>query len=484
MIAGTSRSPQNVTVIGLGYVGLVTAACLAEWGHQVTGVDADPGRLAALRDGRLPFFEPGLSELVPAVIDSRRLRLSAEAPDAVADADVVIVAVGTHDGNGGWQTKTMLGCLEAIVPHLADDAVLVVRSTLPPDFVAQLAAIVAEHRPAGRSPISVLLNPEFTREGSALDDFRHPSRVVLGVAIDPGQRGLERVIGMYETPDSPVVIMSALEACLTKLGSNLFLATKITFANELAALCDAFGATVDPVIDAISLDPRVGRGFLGAGIGFGGSCLPHQVSMIARIAESGGTASPLFAAVDEINHRQRHRMVDLIAEMLDGRLRESRIAVLGIAFKPGTDDVRDAPSLTIARELVDAGAEVTAFDPMPRAREMAARELPQLRVAESIEAALRGADAVALVTEWPEFKGLDWASVRGLLRRAVIVDGRNALDREAMLDAGYRYAAFGRGRSTPLPSMEDEAIGRGQLAASSRSEADAGVRRVRIPTPN
>jgi len=236
----------------------------------------------------------------------------------------------------------------------------------------------------------------------------------------------------------------------------LFLATKISFANELAAMCDAFGATVDPVIDAIGLDPRVGRGFLGAGIGFGGSCLPHQVAMAARIAESGGVATPLFAAVDEINHRQRHRFVDLIAEMLDGRLRGARVALLGLAFKPDTDDIRDAPSLSIARELIDAGAEVTAFDPMPTARSSASNSLAQMFVADSIEDAIRGADALALVTEWPEFVQLDWASVHGLLRRPVVVDGRNALDLETMVRSGYRYAAFGRGRSMPMPSTTGE----------------------------
>ena len=484
---GPAGKPLNVTVIGLGYVGLVTAACVAEWGHRVVGVDADSDRLSALRNGHVPFFEPGLDELASEMVGNGRLELAADATAAVSNADVVFLAVGTHDGNGGWQTKTMLACLEAVVPHLGDEAVLVVRSTLPPDFVGQLPEIVAERRPADRAPVSVLLNPEFTREGTALDDFRRPSRVVLGVATDPDGRGRERVIAMYQATEAPVIVMSALEASLTKLGSNLFLATKITFANELAALCDAFGATIDPVIDAISLDPRVGRGFLGAGVGFGGSCLPHQVSMTARIAESGGVATPLFVAVDEINHRQRHRMVDLIGEMLDGRLRESRIAMLGIAFKPDTDDVRDAPSLAIARALVDAGAEVAIYDPMPGAQAAAAHALPQLRVVASAEDALRGADAVALVTEWPEFVNLDWAAVRGLLRRAVIVDGRNALDRDAMLRAGYRYAAFGRGRSTPMPPAAAVPDGGGYLAKSARSAARSDVqtdgRRAGTTTP-
>jgi UDPglucose 6-dehydrogenase len=471
---------MNVTVIGLGYVGLVTAACLAEWGHQVTGVDANGARLTALRGGRVPFFEPGLDEVVSRAVAARRLRLVPHAAGALGAADVIFLAVGTHDGNGGWQTKTMLRALESVLPNASDDAVIVIRSTLPPDFVRELPELVAEQRPVGSRPIPILMNPEFTREGTALADFRNPSRVVIGIASDPTGRGVARLTTLYEAAGAQIIVMTAVEACLTKLGSNLFLATKITFANELAAMCDAFGATIDPVVDAIAMDPRVGRSFLGAGIGFGGSCLPHQVSMTARIAESGGIAAPLFAAVDEINHRQRHRFVDLIAEMLDGRLRDARIALLGLAFKPDTDDIRDAPSLSIARELIDGGAEVMAFDPMPAARAAASNSLAQMYVAESLHDALRGADAVALVTEWPEFVRLDWSSVHGLLRRPVIVDGRNALDREALVEAGYRYAAFGRGRGMPdLPATAD-----GQLDdILSAGPSDRDRERIRVSIP-
>lgn len=442
-----------ITVIGLGYVGLVTAACLAEWGHRVTGVDADDTRLTALRRGSSPFHEPGLESLVQSMIRAGRLRLASQAAEAVRDADIVFVAVGTHDGNGGWQTKTMLGCLKAVVPHLREGAVVVIRSTLPPDFVAQVGDIVAELRRGDDGQVSLLLNPEFTQEGKALDDFRSPSRVVLGVASDHDGRGQELLVAMYRAAKAPVIVMSAVEACLAKLGSNLFLATKITFANEMAALCDAFGGMIDPVVGAIGLDPRVAPSFLGAGVGFGGSCLPNQVAMISRIAESGGVATPLFAAVDEINHRQRNRFVDLIAEMLDGRLRDSRIALMGLAFKPDTDDIRDAPSIAIARSLIDAGADVAAFDPMPAARAAASQALPFLFVADSVEEALRGADAVALVTEWPELVNLDWTRVRALVRRPVVIDGRNALDQGTVLRAGYRYAAFGRGRHTPVAAF-------------------------------
>jgi len=471
-----SRAPSlDITVVGLGYVGLVTAACLAEWGHRVIGVDTDNGRLAALRSGEIPFHEPGLESSVQSATNSGHLRLASNPAGAVRDADVVFLAVGTHDGNGGWQTKTMLSCLELVVPHLRDDAVLVIRSTLPPDFVAQLADITSEHRPADSGPMSVLLNPEFTREGTALEDFRRPSRVVLGVAADGNGRGLERLIEMYGAANAPVIVMSATEACLAKLGSNLFLATKISFANELAALCDAFGATIDPVVNAIGLDPRVGPRFLGAGIGFGGSCLPHQVAMASRVAEAGGISVPLFSAVDDINHRQRNRFVELIAEMLDGRVRDSRIALLGLAFKPDTDDIRDAPSIAIARALIDAGAEVAAFDPMGSARAAASRVLPQLVIAETALESVRDADAVALVTEWPELLGLDWRRVRGLLRRPIVVDGRNALNTDVMLQLGYRYAAFGRGRLTPSPVLMERRAQQERRVAEERETFEQSV---------
>ena len=470
---------MNVTVVGLGYVGLVTAGCIAEWGHSVTGLDTSRERRSAIRRGRVPFFEPGLDDLIAKQVANGRLRLEPTSGAALKNADVVVVAVGTHDGNGGWQTKTMISALEAVVPQLPDDAVLVIRSTLSPEFAGHLTELVGELRPAGSKPIAILINPEFTREGSALVDFWRPSRVVLGVAADPEGFGVQRLTELYEPAGAPVLVMSAVEAALAKLGANLFLATKISYANEIAALCDAYGGRVDSVLGAVSMDPRVGKQFLGAGIGFGGSCLPHQVAMAAKMTDSVGISAPLFSALDEINHRQRHRFVDLITELLDGRLRERRIAMLGLAFKPGTDDLRDAPSLSIARNLLDAGAEVVAYDPMLNARVGASRALPPLAVVDSVEEALMGADLIALVTEWPEFLTLEWPEVRKMVSRPILADGRNALSVDALTAAGFVYASFGRGRNYPQPGKEAGSPGARRTArlagrdAASRAPAAA-----------
>jgi UDPglucose 6-dehydrogenase len=434
----------RATVIGLGYVGLVTAACLSEWGHEVVGVDGDDGRLDDLDAGRMPIHEPGLEDLVAQGVAAGRLRFSAPSSSAVASAQVVFVAVGTHDGNGGWQTATIRGALASIVPDMADDSTLVVRSTLPPDFIRQLPWIVnAIRQEAGRRPIPVMTNPEFTREGTAVRDFLEPDRVVIGVGDDPHGRGESMLRKVYRSVEAPVLVMSATDAALTKLGANLFLATKISFANELAQLCDAYGADISQVVAGMSHDTRIGGSFLRPGIGFGGSCLPHQVSMTVRDSAAIGLTTPLFAAVDEVNHRQRQSFVDRLT-IAAGGLEGARIALLGLTFKPDTDDLREAPSLDIANLLIERGATVVAYDPMPTARERAAAMVPGLVVVDRAMKAIVGADAIGLVTEWPEFSRLAWAAVAKAVRRRVIVDGRNALQPDVLVAAGFDYVGFGR----------------------------------------
>lgn len=436
---------MKVTVVGLGYVGLVTSAGLATWGHRVTGVDASRSRLDVLANGALPFFEPGLDDLVTSAAEAERLSFTDPSSRAMARADVVITAVGTHDGNGGWQTAAMDACLNQVVPHLRDDAVLVVRSTLPPEYVQSLRAMVASLRDdVGRPMIPVLLNPEFTREGRAIADFMHPDRLVFGIVHDPDGHGEALLRALYGAAHAPVLCMSAMDAAFAKLGANLFLATKISFVNELARLCDANGAVVDNVVAAMSYDARIGGQFLRPGVGFGGSCLPHQVSMTVKSATMAGVPSPLLAAVWEVNQAQRELFVESLSALLGG-LVGRRIGLLGLAFKPDTDDLRDAPSLSIARRLLDGGAEVVAYDPMTRARERAAALIPGLHVVGSAAEALAGADVAALVTEWPEFRRLDWASLGFRMRRRIVLDGRNALDPDEVTAAGLEYVAFGRG---------------------------------------
>lgn len=437
---------MQVGVIGLGYVGLVTSACLAEWGHHVIGVETNESRLDSLKQGQVPFFEPGLTEMVTRHTATGQLEFSASGPNTVADADVVIVAVGTHDGNGGWQTETMLACLGEVVPSMADDSVLVVRSTLPPDFIRQLPRLLRSLREqAGVEPIAAIVNPEFTREGAALVDFLEAERVIFGIIDDPNGLGLARLTELYERSTAPILTMSAIDAAFAKLGSNLFLATKISFANELARLCDAYGAQVDQVVAGMAYDARIGGRFLKAGVGFGGSCLPNQVTMTVKSAMLAGIPSPLLAAVDEVNHRQRTDFVARVREMIGGSLDGKRIALLGLTFKPETDDLRDAPALEIARHLINGGASVVAYDPMETARRRSSELVPGLQVVDSAMKAVTDADAIGLVTEWRELIDLDWSAVRALVRNPILVDGRGALSPDAMTAAGFEYAAFGRG---------------------------------------
>ncbi len=443
---------MRVAVVGLGYVGLVTAACLVDWGHHVVGIEADEGRLADLLDGRLPFHEPGLDVMVARGIASGRLDVkgSRVGADAVAAADLVILAVGTHDSNGGWQTETMRRALEAVVPPLAAGTGLVIRSTLPPEFILQLPSLVADLRGDGSEPdIAIVLNPEFTQEGRAINDFMHPNRVVCGVIHDPDEVGTTGLRELYAPTNAPFLTMRGIDAAFAKLGANLFLAAKISFANELATLCDAYGAHVDDVVGAMSFDPRIGASFLGAGVGFGGSCLPHQVTMTVKTSHLAGAPVPLLSAVDEINRTQPARLVRSLEQMLPHGLQGRRVCLLGLTFKPETDDIRDAPSLAVARLLLEHGANVVAYDPMEHARQHSAQLVPGLQVAASAFEALADADAAALITEWPELRSLDWPAVATVMRGRVVVDGRNALDPATVTGAGFAYAGFGRGVQQP-----------------------------------
>lgn len=438
---------MRIAVFGLGYVGLVTSACLAEWGHDVTGFDANADRRRALDENRMPFHEPGLAEMVATNRDLERLRFATfergHVATAVRESDAVIVAVGTHDGNGGWQTTTILSCLQEIVPVLPKSTVLIIRSTLPPEFVKRLPSVLSELR-GDLPPITTILNPEFTREGTALNDFLRPERVVVGIVADPAGIGEACAHEMYRDVDAPILTMPAIDASFAKLGSNLFLATKISFANELARLCGMYGADIEGVVAAMAYDSRIGGSFLRAGVGFGGSCLPHQVTMTTEAAARHGVEVPLLVAVDVVNHRQRETFVELIASSLTEGLAGMRVAILGLSFKPHTDDLRDAPALTIIRRLLEMGAHPVAYDPMPAARERAAELVNGLAVVASVAEALDGADAVGLVTEWPEFSQIDWKDARSRMRGNVVVDGRNALRAAPIMEAGFQYRAFGR----------------------------------------
>jgi UDPglucose 6-dehydrogenase len=441
----------KIAGVGQGYVGLVTAAGAAEWGHEVVGVEIDAQRLLALQNGISPIYEPGLAELVAAHVETGRLSFTSDTASAVAGARIAFVAVATTDADGVWDFRTIRRCITGLVPLIDDESVLVIRSTCPPQLVKELVPLVEELREAaGRAPLALAFNPEFTREGNAVHDFLEPDRVILGIASDPTGAGESALRQFYATVEAPILVMEAGDAMLSKLAANLYLATKISFANELAALCDLHGSRVERVVEGMSYDPRIGGSFLRAGIGFGGSCLPHQVRMTVADAEALGVDVPLLAAVDSINARQRTTFVDRLAA-LTGGLEGRRIALLGLTFKPHTDDLRAAPGLDIARDLLSRGAITVAYDPMETARDRAAGMIDGLVVVDSAMEALTGADAVGLVTEWPEFVALPWIEVADVVRGRIVVDGRNALDPQVMAEAGFAYSAFGRGTPDSIP---------------------------------
>jgi UDPglucose 6-dehydrogenase len=459
----------KVTVIGQGYVGLVTAAGAAAWGHDVVGVERGEERLRELLAGRIPFHEPALGELVDAHLADGRLQFTPDGQGASAASSITFVAVGTVNADQEWETATIRACLAEVVPHIPDDGAVVVRSTCPPDFIAELPGYVDElRREVGREPIAVMLNPEFTKEGTAVQDFLVPDRVVIGVGSDPHGRGVALLREFYAQVEAPVLVLSAMDAILSKLGANLFLATKISFANELAALCDLYGSQIERVIEGMAHDPRIGGSFMRAGIGFGGSCLPHQVTMTVREAATLGHDTPLLAAVDGINARQRLTFVDRIDVLVDG-VQGRRVALLGLTFKPHTDDLRAAPSLEIARMLIDRGASVVAFDPMEAARRKAKAHVRGLTVVSTALEAVIDTDVIALVTEWPEFGTLPWPEIADLVRQRIVVDGRNALDPDALVEAGFVYSAFGRGSRLPAE------LGVQQARSSHHAEQRAGI---------
>ncbi len=466
---------MKIAVVGLGYVGLVTAAGFARTGHEVIGVERDPIRLGALQAGLVPIHEPGLETLLGDGLRDGVLRLSGTSA-VTATASVVIVCVGTDDGIGGWQTATIEACLAELVPSLADDAVLLIRSTLPPSFVATLAERVGSlRREAGRGAVPVLLNPEFTSEGTAVRDFLAPDRILLGVSSDPDGHGEAMARELYAGFGAPILVQHANDACLTKIASNLFLATKISFANELARLCELYGAGVDSVVEGMAYDARIGGSFLRPGVGFGGSCLPHQVRMVVQGGREAGLPMRLLGAVEDVNQDQVRQVVDLLESRL-GPLGGARIALLGLAFKPGTDDVREAPALAVAQALIDRDVRIVAYDPMVRARERVVQLMPKLRVVPSAIDALRRADAAVLVTEWPEFRQLDWSSIHASMTRPVVVDGRNALDAAGLRALGFDLVGFGLPREAASPPDRLPDV----RPAPSRPDAMAPVRGVSI----
>ncbi len=443
--ADKPQPAPRISVIGTGYLGATHAAAMAELGFDVIGVDTDPRKVEELKEGRAPFFEPGLPELIRSNVAAGRLSFTTDLAEAVAVSDVHFICVGTPQQAGSFAAN--LSYVEAaargIAENLTHDALIVGKSTVPVGTGARLRAIVAEAAPAGVEA-ELVWNPEFLREGKAVEDTLSPDRLVFGGTSPRSETLLRRVYARPIAEGCPVLVADLPTAELVKVSANAFLATKISFINAIAEVCDAAGADVSLLADALGHDKRIGRRFLNAGLGFGGGCLPKDIrALMHRSNELGAHAAVgLLQQVDEINMGRRQRVIDLALEALGGSVLNRRIGVLGAAFKPHTDDVRDSPALNVAAALHLRGAQVVVYD--PQARATAQRLFPTLGYVDSIDGALAGADLTVVLTEWDEFTTADPAELRALVSGRTVIDARNCLDAPAWTAAGWSVLALGR----------------------------------------
>jgi UDPglucose 6-dehydrogenase len=444
---------MKIAIIGGGYVGLVSGACFAEFGVDVAVVEADEAKRARLLAGEIPIYEPGLDRLVAENTAAGRLSFPANLADAIADAEAIFIAVGTpaRRGDGHADLTYVFAAVEQVVRALDHPAIIVTKSTVPVGTGRKIAALAQSLRPD--LAIEVAANPEFLREGSAITDFMRPDRVVVGTDSERAREVLRRLYRPLYLIEAPIVFTGLETAELTKYAANGFLAMKITFINEMADLCEKVGADVNDVARGIGLDGRIGRKFLHAGPGFGGSCFPKDTLALMRIAEEAGAPSQLVQSVVAVNDSRKASMASRVVAACGGSVAGLRIAVLGLAFKPETDDMREAPSLPLIEGLLAAGAEVTAFD--PEAMHSARQLLPgAVHFAADAAQALEGADALVLITEWNEFRALSPDRLTQLMRGRVVVDLRNVFDPKAIQDAGFTYHGIGRAALNPTTSQQ------------------------------
>jgi len=430
-------------MIGTGYVGLVSGSCLADFGNTVRCVDIDAERIDTLQKGGMPIYEPGLQDMVARNAESGRLIFTTDLKESVEASDVVFIAVGTPSlPDGSTDLSYVNAASKSIAEHLNGYKVIVQKSTVPVGTTRALKTIVSEHAPKG-AQFDMVSNPEFLREGSAVADFLRPNRVVIGVETERARetmREVYRPLYLIETPN----IMTTLETAeLVKYASNAYLATKISFINEIAAICEEVGADIDHVAKGMGLDQRIGPKFLHAGIGFGGSCLPKDVSSLVHLAKTKGYDPGIIEAVLKVNRTLAPRAVDKVKAAL-GKLKGKTIGVLGLAFKPNTDDMREAPSIRIISQLLDEGATVRVFDPVAMDAFDRAANLDVVRCKSAYDAAEK-CDGLLLVTEWNEFREMDLTRLHKVMREPVFVDCRNVYKPERMKEVGFRYDSFGRG---------------------------------------
>lgn len=434
---------MNVVMIGSGYVGLVSGACFAEFGANVTCLDVDEEKIASLNAGKVPIYEPGLEDLVARNVAAGRLQFTTGYDPVVSEADLVFIAVGTptRRGDGHADLVYVYAAAKQIAQHLSGYTVIVDKSTVPVGTARQVERIISEENPD--ADFDVASNPEFLREGAAIGDFMRPDRVVLGVESERAETLLRELYRPINLIEAPIHVTNLESAELVKYASNAFLATKISFINEIANLCEQVGADVHAVAKGMGLDGRIGRKFLHAGPGYGGSCFPKDTTALIRIAQENGASCRIVEAAVEVNAAQKARMVKKIREMLGGSESGKTVGILGLTFKPETDDMRDSPSLAIIPNLVDKGAVINAHD--PQGVEEARKLLPdQVRYFDNIFDAINGADLVVLMTEWNEYRGLDLAQVKQAMKGDAFVDLRNVYEPGQMRELGFRYTCIGR----------------------------------------
>ncbi|WP_342641112.1 UDP-glucose dehydrogenase family protein [Rhodoligotrophos ferricapiens] len=436
---------MKLVMVGSGYVGLVSGVCFADFGFDVTCVDVDESKIARLEAGELPIYEPGLDQLLAENVQAGRLRFSTDLATAAADADAVFIAVGTPSrrGDGEADLTYVFEAARQVARVAKPGTVVVIKSTVVVGTCRKVKEIIATERPG--LDFSVASNPEFLREGSAIEDFMRPDRVVIGVHDKRGESALRRAYRPLYLRDSPMVVTTLENAELIKYASNAFLAMKVTFINEVADLCETVGGNVQEVAKAIGLDGRIGSKFLHAGPGFGGSCFPKDTRAFAATGQKHNTPLRLIETVISVNEDRKRRMAEKILEPLGSNPEGKKVAVLGIAFKPNTDDVREAPSLDIVPRLLEAGAIVAAHD--PEAREQARPLLNEVTWADDAYDAVKDADVVAILTEWNEYRGLDLKRVAKLMRGNTLVDLRNIYKQEDLEETGLLYISVGRPRA-------------------------------------
>ncbi len=434
---------MNIAVIGSGYVGLVAGACFAETGNDVICVDNDQKKIEALRRGEIPIYEPGLADLVERNTEEGRLHFSTSLKEGVEKSEIIFIAVGTpQDEDGSADLTHVLAVAKGIGEHMNGKKIIVDKSTVPVGTAERVRKAIAA---CTKHPFEVVSNPEFLKEGAAIDDFLKPDRVVVGVASEEAAKAMRELYSPFVRTNNPILVMDVASAEMTKYAANTMLATRVSFMNEISNLCEKVGADIDLVRIGIGTDSRIGMSFLFPGIGYGGSCFPKDVQALVRTGRDFGVELKVAIAVEEVNKRQKFVIVEKLRNHFKGDLKGKKIAVWGLAFKPKTDDVRDAPALVVCSELAKLGATLSVFD--PEARETFEAKIgknPSIQYADNNYAALEGADALVICTEWNEFRRPNMSKVKQLMKTPLIFDGRNIFDPKRIREQGFTYFCMGR----------------------------------------